>query len=203
MLKEIEDKNPDFIALVETILQRIIGVNSQNITQTQQARNGGILNLINEKFQIKTINTLRQFMTYNILNVKGYPLQMITLFITFHQSKMTRQRSYKTEQFSQLKRQNRNVTNRKQQKWVTSTFTLKNSVNAQEKRDLENPYQKELRLMPKATNQIKYSPMQRQQNGNQTNLDQQITNQSLSEIKSYTPRKRFEDDQQRKNNKNN
>ncbi|KEJ82505.1 hypothetical protein OXYTRIMIC_633 [Oxytricha trifallax] len=58
MMKEFEDRNPDFIALVETRLQRIIGLNSQNITQTQLARNGRELTMNSGKYKMKTIKTL-------------------------------------------------------------------------------------------------------------------------------------------------
>ncbi|KEJ82929.1 hypothetical protein OXYTRIMIC_070 [Oxytricha trifallax] len=81
LLREIENKNLDFIGLVETRLQRLIGRNNRNITQTQLARNGEVMVMNSGKFEMRTIKTLKQFLTWAILNVGGFPLHMLTVYI--------------------------------------------------------------------------------------------------------------------------
>ncbi|KEJ82933.1 hypothetical protein OXYTRIMIC_005 [Oxytricha trifallax] len=94
MMRDIEEKHPDFIGLVETRLQRLIGVNNNNIAQTQLARNGGVLVLNNGKYPMKTIKKMRQYIAWTILNVGGFPVyfsQFIPLPTVMMNSKNSKQ----------------------------------------------------------------------------------------------------------------
>ncbi|KEJ83110.1 hypothetical protein OXYTRIMIC_048 [Oxytricha trifallax] len=95
IVREIEDKNPDFIALVETRLQRIIGLNSQNITQTHLARNGGVFTMNSGKYQIKIIKTLKQFWhgIFQMQKDTHYTLSQCT----YHRKQMMKQKNFRTE----------------------------------------------------------------------------------------------------------
>ncbi|KEJ82788.1 hypothetical protein OXYTRIMIC_491 [Oxytricha trifallax] len=76
VMREIEIRQPDFLRL-----QRLIGLNSEDIIQTQLARNGGVLTMNSGQYEMKTIKTLRQLLAWNMLNVGGFPQHIITIYI--------------------------------------------------------------------------------------------------------------------------
>ncbi|KEJ82414.1 hypothetical protein OXYTRIMIC_417 [Oxytricha trifallax] len=116
---------------------------------------------------MKTIKTLRQYLTWNILNVRGFPLHhhyiYSTLFI--RRSKRTPEPPDVYDKINQTETQQ----TKDNSDGAILTTTQKRLANDQGKRVQWNQSQREWELIQKGTNLTNFSRMQKHVNGNQSN----------------------------------